>query len=176
MEKSVIAVYGTMEAAERAIKKVIENGLPAKQLSIVAQNLKTEEKVHGFVTARDVAKVGVGTGAWAGGIFGLLVGAGFFLVPGFGPLMAAGSLASMLFVGAEGATFGAAGGGILGALAGLGVSHRHIIRYEDRLVAGKYLVIAHGSEDDMVKARSLLQETKPEELEEHSGEDAEEKE
>src|SRR5450756_701571 len=99
MEKSVIAVYGTMEAAERAIKKVIERGLPAKQLSIVAQNLKTEEKVHGFVTARDVAKAGAGTGAWAGGIFGLLVGAGFFLVPGFGALMAAGPLASILFVG-----------------------------------------------------------------------------
>lgn len=173
MDKSVIAVYGSMEAAERAIKEVIEKGFPAKQLSIVAQNLKTEEKVHGFVTTSDVAKAGAGTGAWAGGIFGLLLGAGFFLVPGFGPLMAAGSLASMLFVGAEGATFGAAGGGILGALAGLGVSHRHIIRYENRLVAGKYLVIAHGSDDDVAKAKGLLQETKPEELEEHNGEDAE---
>ena len=173
MENSVIAVYGTMEAAESAIKQVIEKGFPAKQLSVVAQNLKTEEKVHGFVTARDVAKTGAETGAWTGGIFGLLVGAGFFLVPGFGALMAAGSLASILFVGAEGATFGAAGGGILGALAGLGVSHRHIIRYEDRLVAGKYLVIAHGSDDDVAKAKGLLQETKPEELEEHNGEDAE---
>ena len=43
MDKSVIAVYGNMEAAESAIKEVIEKGFPAKQLSIVAQNLKTEE-------------------------------------------------------------------------------------------------------------------------------------
>ena len=142
MDKSVIAVYGSMEAAERAIKEVIEKGFPAKQLSIVAQNLNTEEKVHGFVTTGDVAKAGAGTGAWAGGIF-------------------------------EGATFGAAGGGILGALAGLGVSHRHIIKYEDSLVAGKYLVIAHGSDDDVTKAKGLLQETKPEELQEHNGADAE---
>jgi hypothetical protein len=39
-------------------------------------------------------------------------------------------------------------------------------------VAGKYLVIAHGSDDDVAKAKGLLEETKPEELEEHK-EDAE---
>lgn len=171
MDKSVIAVYGTMEAAESAIKQVIEKGFPAKQLSIVAQNLKTEENVHGFVTTGDVAKAGAETGAWTGGIFGLLIGAGFFLVPGFGPLMAAGSLASMLFVGAEGATFGAAGGGILGALAGLGVSHRHIIKYENNLVEGKYLVIAHGSDEEVATAKGLLNETNAEEVQEHTGED-----
>lgn len=175
MDKSVIAVYGTMEAAESAIKQVIEKGFPAKQLSIVAQNLKTEENVHGFVMTGDVAKAGAETGAWTGGIFGLLIGAGFFLVPGFGPLMAAGSLASMLFVGAEGATFGAAGGGILGALAGLGVSHRHIIKYEDSLVAGKYLVIARGSDDEVATAKGLLAETNAEEVQEHTGDDTEAK-
>lgn len=50
---------------------------------------------------------------------------------------------------------------------------RHIINYEDSLVAGKYLVIAHGSDDDVAKAKSLLEETKPEELQEHTGGDAE---
>ncbi|MGB9680116.1 MAG: general stress protein [Minisyncoccia bacterium] len=171
MDKSVVAIYGTMEAAEGAVKDLIEKGYPANQLSIVAQDLTSEEKVHGFITTGDVAKTGAGTGAWVGGIFGLLVGAGFFWVPAVGPILVVGSLASVLLGGIEGAVAGGAGGGLLGALVGWGVSRKHILKYEEKLKGGKYLVIAHGSDDDVAKAKGMLQETKPEELEEHKGEE-----
>ena len=66
------------------------------QISILAKDIQDEKKVHGYVTACDVSKTGAKTGAWVGGIFGLLVGSAFLWVPGVGPLIIAGSLAAAL--------------------------------------------------------------------------------
>jgi hypothetical protein len=102
-----------------------------------------------------------------GGIFGLLVGAAFLWVPGVGPLIVAGSLSSALLGGVEGAVAGAALSGVFGWLAGLGISKQHILKYEESVKAGKYLVIAHGTPDDVKKARGILEGTKPAELNVH---------
>ena len=62
--------------------------------------------------------------ARTGGIFGLLVGAVFIWVLGVGPLLA-GSLATALVGGVEGAAAGGGLEGLLGALTGWGVSKQH---------------------------------------------------
>src|SRR5262249_12791338 len=123
---------------------------------------------HGFVTSCDVAKSSAQTGAWVGGIFGLLTGAAFLWVPGVGPLVVAGSLASVLLGGLEGAVAGAAASGLLGWLLSLGISKQHILKYEQHVQAGKYLVVAHGSADEVEKGRKILAGTKPAELDVHS--------
>jgi hypothetical protein len=68
----------------------------AGSVSIVSQNLEGEKQVHGYITTGDVAEKGAVTGAWVGGIFGLLIGAAFIWVPGFGPLLVAGPLAAAI--------------------------------------------------------------------------------
>ncbi|MGO0122450.1 general stress protein [Desulfothermobacter acidiphilus] len=166
-EKSVVAIYETVDAAEAAVKKLIEQGFPAQRVSVIARDLGSgTEKVHGFAITGDVAKSGAGIGAWVGGIFGLLVGAGFFWLPAVGPVLVAGSLTS-LFLG--GLAAGAAEGGLLGALIGLGMSHNHVAKYEEKLKEGKCLVVAHGSAEEVAKAKDVLKATSPEELEEHKG-------
>ncbi|MCL4506876.1 MAG: DUF1269 domain-containing protein [Chloroflexi bacterium] len=166
-DQSVISVYDTMSKAEQAISSLNRGGFPIKQITITAQNLESEKEVHGFVTAGDVAKTGAGTGAWVGGLFGLLAGAAFIWAPGFGPLIVAGSLAAVLMGGAEGVAVGAAGGGLLGALVGWGVSKQHIIKYEEHLKGGKYLVIAHGSAEEVARAKNILQGTGATEVTQH---------
>jgi hypothetical protein len=166
-QNSVVGIYHTMEAAEDAIHTLDRAGFPLKQVSIVAQNLETEKEIHGYITAGDVAMSGAGTGAWVGGLFGLLVGAAFIWVPGFGPLMVAGPLAAMLLGGVGGAFFGAAGGGLLGVLVGWGVSKQHILKYEEKVKSGKYLLIAHGDAEQVSKARNILESTDAEELAVH---------
>jgi hypothetical protein len=136
-------------------------------VSILAQDLGSEKQVHGFVTPCDVAKSSARTGAWVGGIFGLLAGAAFLWVPGFGPLVVAGSLTAALLGGVEGAVTGAAATGVLGWLFSLGISRAQILKYEESVKAGKYLVIAHGSADDVTKAKQILAGTKPAELNVH---------
>ena len=114
-----------------------------------------------------MAKSSARTGAWVGGIFGLLAGAAFLWVPGVGPLIVAGSLASALLGGLEGAVAGAATTGVLGWLFSLGIGKEHILKYEESVKAGKYLVIAHGSADDVTKAKQILAGTNPAELNVH---------
>ena len=171
-EKSVVGVYDAMNKAEDAIRQLDRASFPITQVSIVAQNLVSEKEVHGFITAGDVAKGVAGTGAWLGGLFGLLLGAGFLWVPGFGPLIVAGPLAAALLGGVEGAAVGAAGGGLLGGLFGWGVSRRHIVKYEEQLRGGKYLVIVHGSDEQVEQARRILEVTQPTELNVHADEPA----
>ena len=167
-DQSVVDVYDNMAKAEEAIHKLDRGGFPIKQVSIVARNLESEKEVHGYIDSGDVAKIGAGTGAWVGGIFGLLVGVAFIWVPGFGPLLVAGPLAAALLGGIEGAVAGGAGGGLLGALVGWGVSKKQIIKYEERLKGGKYLVIAHGSAEEVNKARNILAGASVEDLEAHA--------
>jgi uncharacterized membrane protein len=84
-------------------------------------------------------------------------------IPGFGPLIVAGRLASLLLgilSGVEGAVVGAAYGGVLGTLAGWGVSKGHIYKYKEHIRSGKHLVIVHGSAEEIVHARSILQDTR----------------
>jgi hypothetical protein len=38
----------------------------------------------------------------------------------------------------------------------VGVSKEHIIKYENSVKAGKYLVIAHGSDEEVERARNIL--------------------
>jgi hypothetical protein len=166
-EQSDIGVYATMAEAEGAVRMLGSGGFPITQVSIVAQNLESEKEVHGYITAGDVAKSGASSGAWLGGLFGVLIGAAFIWVPGFGPLLVAGPLAAMLLGGVEGAVAGAAGGGLLGALVGWGVSKKHVIKYEEHLKGGKYLVIAHGSTDEVVHAHDILKATGATEVTQH---------
>jgi hypothetical protein len=167
-DNSVVGIYTSMDAAEDAVRQLGQGGFPIQNVSIIARDLGTESKVHGFVTSCDVAKSSARTGAWVGGIFGLLAGAAFLWVPGVGPLVVAGSLASVLLGGVEGAVAGAATTGVLGWLFSLGIGKQHILKYEQSVQAGKYLVIAHGSPDDVAKAKQVLAGTQPAELNVHT--------
>ena len=166
-QQSVVGVYDVVSKAENAIQSLDRAGFPIKQVSIVAKDLESEREVHGYVTACDIAKGSAGTAAWLGGFFGILFGAAFLWVPGFGPLLVAGPLSAALLGGVEGALIAATGGGLLGALIGWGVSRQHILKYEERVKGGKYLVIVHGSPDQVEDARAVLQSTGPEELNVH---------
>ena len=167
MANSAVGTYKTVAEAEAAVRKLGESRFPVEQVSIVSNGLESEKEIHGFVTRGDVAKSGAGTGAWVGGLFGLLVGAAFLWVPGVGPLIVAGPLAAALLGGAEGAAVGAGAGGLLGALAGWGVNKKHILKYEEKVKAGEYLVIAHGDSEEIEEAHRILDATSPDELDKH---------
>jgi Heat induced stress protein YflT domain len=166
-EQSVVGVYQTMDDAEKAVRALDLAKFPVNQVTIVTRDISSEKTVHGYVTACDVSRQGARQGAWLGGIFGLLVGSAFMWIPGVGPVIVAGSLASALLGGVEGAVAGSALGGILSGLAAWGISKQHILKYEEVVKGGKFLVIAHGSAEDVNKAREILSATGASELTSH---------
>ena len=113
-----MAVYPDHAAAERAVRRLHDEGLAMSDLSIIGRDFQISEEPVGFVDAGACAKAGAGTGAWFGGLFGLMVGAAAVMVPGVGPMVVAGPLAAAVLAGLEGALAGTALGGLAGALRG----------------------------------------------------------
>jgi hypothetical protein len=166
-DQSVVGTFDTMAQAEGAVRKLGEGGFAIDQVSILARDLSSEREVRGYVTAGDMARDGAAAGAWIGGVFGLLAGAALIWVPGFGPLLVAGPLAASLLGGVEGAAIGAAGLGLLGGLAGWGVSREHILKYQELVKAGKFLVVAHGDHVNVARAEEIMKGTGALELTHH---------
>jgi hypothetical protein len=73
-EQRVVGVYDTLAKAEQAVRELDREGFPIQQVSIIGQDPERELKVQGYVTVADEAKIGIDTGALAGGVLGLLAG------------------------------------------------------------------------------------------------------
>jgi uncharacterized membrane protein len=165
---SVIAVFPDHESAENAIEMLNEEGFPMSKLSIVGRDFVVREKPIGFASPGYFAKEGASTGAFVGGLFGMLLGAAFLVLPGVGPMVIAGPLLGALLGGLEGAVAGAAVGALSGALIGWGVSREKALVYETEVKAGKFLLIARGTPEEIARAKVLLETSSPERLDVYS--------
>jgi hypothetical protein len=156
VDQAVVATYLTHEAAETAVHRLSEGGVPVNLVSIIGRHYQTREDVQGFYRPSDAALVGAGQGAWFGGFFGLMAGAfGFFVFPMVGALMVLGPLAGLI----AGALGGAGIGALVNGLIAAGVPHDQAIKYQDRLQAGEFLVIVHGGADETRRAHQILEGT-----------------
>ncbi len=154
---SLVAVYPDHKAAENAVRTLHEAGFALKDLSIVGRDFQMSEDPVGLVSLQDYATAGAETGAWFGGLFGLLVGAAFLILPGIGPIVVAGPLAAAFLGGIEGAIAGMALGGVAGALIGVGIPKERALKYETHVKGGKFLVIARGNPDVIERHKKLLE-------------------
>ena len=135
-----------------------------KKLSVVGKDYHTEENVVGFYNAGDRMKFWGKLGAFWGGLWGILFGSAFFVIPGLGQLVVLGPLV-MIIVGALQGAVVTGGLTALGAgLYSIGIPKDSIIKYETALKSDKFLVIAHGPASDVAKAKSILESTSKEDL------------
>src|SRR5271163_2532510 len=100
---SVVAIYGSHDQAEDAIRELQRNGFNMKNLSIVGKDFHTDENVVGYYTNGDRMLYWGKLGAFWGGFWGLLFGSAFFWVPGVGQLLVAGPLVVWIVAALEGA-------------------------------------------------------------------------
>ncbi|OCB01293.1 hypothetical protein BBC27_04865 [Acidithiobacillus ferrivorans] len=90
----------------------------------------------------------------------MLFGAGFFLIPGVGPILAAGPLVAIIVGALEGGVVVGGLSALGAALVNIGVPQHGVIKYEAAVKADKYVVIAHGSPEEVKQAKSLIDQAK----------------
>jgi hypothetical protein len=155
-KNSVIALFDQHTQAEDAIKQLQEQGFDLKQLSIVGKGFETEEDVVGYYTTCDRMTYWGKNGAFWGGIWGLLFGSAFFLIPGIGPLVMAGPIVGWIIGAMEGAVVVGGLSAIGAGLYSIGVPKKSILKYETSLRTGKYMLVFHGTPDELVRVKEML--------------------
>jgi len=155
-KNSVVAVYDSHSAAEQAVRELQRSGFEMKKLSIVGKDFTTDEHVVGFYNAGDRMKFWGKLGAFWGGIVGLFFGSALFVIPGLGPLMVAGPLVGWIVAGLENAVL-VGGLSVFGAgLYSIGIPKNSVMKYETAVKSGKLLLVAHGTPDEVSRAKQLL--------------------
>lgn len=160
MTKTISGVFDRYEDAHRAVTNLEQAGIPADDISIVANNARGEHEVSntaGDDVGEDAGK-GAGFGAALGGAGGLLAGLGLLAIPGLGPVVAAGWLVSTIAGAAGGAAVGAAAGGLVGALTHAGVPENDAHVYAESVRRGGTLVTARVDDSQAPAAASILNE------------------
>ncbi len=165
---SVVALYDTHVEADDAVRELQRSGFDMQKLSVVGKDYQTEQDVVGYYTTGDRMKKWGKTGAFWGGLWGMLFGSAFFFIPGIGPLLAAGPLVAWM-VGALETAAVVGGVSALGAgLFSMGIPKDSVIQYETQIKAGKFVLIAHGSPNEVSKATGILSATKHQGIQEHA--------
>ncbi len=153
---TVIAVFSDHAAADAAVKSLASSGIDIKNLSVVGKGYHTEEKVVGFYNIGDRIKVWGSRGALWGGLWGLFFGGLFLTLPVVGHVIVLGYLAATIASAIEGAVV-VGGLSVIGAaLSSIGIPKDSVMQYETALKTDSFLVMAHGTAEEMQRARTLL--------------------
>ena len=166
-QSSAVGLFNSHQDAECAIKELQTCGYDMKQLSVVGKDYHSEENVIGYYNTGDRMATWGKFGLFWGWIWGLLFGSAFFLIPGIGPVVVGGHLVSYLVGALEMAVVTGGLTAIGGALVSIGIPKDSVIRYETALKADKFMLIVHGTLQEVEKAKSILMENKAEEANVH---------
>ena len=162
--KAMVAIFNTHTEVESAIKELQKSGFDIKKLSIVGTEYHTEEHVIGYYNAGDRMKYWGKMGAFWGGFWGLLFGAAFFAIPGIGPVLMAGPLVTWIVGALEGAIVVGGLSAIGAGLYSIGIPKDSVLKYETAIKGDKFLLLAHGTADEVTRAKDIIQTTHPAEL------------
>jgi len=155
--KTIVGLFDDFAQAERAVQDLQNAGIPRDDISLVANNASGQYDQYATRTGTtdntvQAVETDAAAGATVGGIVGLLMGLGLFVIPGFGPIAAAGWLASLL----TGAGIGAVAGGIIGALTHIGVPAEDAAYYNEGIRRGGTLLAVKAADEVAPRVAQIL--------------------
>lgn len=137
-----VGVFDDRDDAELAAQDLRSRGFTDDQIGYAWRDDAGKTHAEGN-KAGQLAASGAGTGIVLGG----LIGAGAaLLIPGIGPVVSGGLLATALAGGATGAVAGGVAGGVAGALVGLGVPEEEAKYYDQQFRDGRTLMTVRADE------------------------------
>lgn len=141
MSKAVVCLAKTEIQASSIVERLSTIGVRDRDISVLFP--KPLSKAEGLLDwshhAPQGAAIGGGAGGITGGVLGWLAGMGMLMLPGVGPVLAAGPIVALL----SGAAVGATLGGITGALVGMGIPADDATVYETKVRDGNILIFTH---------------------------------
>lgn len=141
MPQTVIGLFDSPEATERLVRDLENSGFSPNEISIVAMNAEVEAIPSASLEEQEEIAALVGAGAAVGGLTSLSLGLTPVALPGIGPAVTAGPLASRLTA----APTSESAGGLLGALREVGVSEREAELFSEGVRRGEVLVGVNAS-------------------------------
>lgn len=159
--RSISRLYERLEDASAAAEALVEAGFDRSMISLISPR---SAQSLGFDSMDDMAlrddpdqmaagaAIGASIGAAVGGGAGLLMGLGLLVIPGIGPALAIGPLASTIV----GLSLGGATGGVAGALANTGVPALDSNEYSLALRRGETLLFLQVPAERMIEAGSII--------------------
>jgi hypothetical protein len=166
-EDACIGVFESHQAAERAVKELQVAGFNMEKLSIIGKGYHSQEHVVGYYNMGDRVKFWGKQGAFWGGIWDMLFSSAFMVIPGIGHLVIAGPFVSALIGALEGAVVTGGLSALGAALYSIGIPEDSILRYEAAVKAEKFLLLVHGTGDELLQARAILENAGGTEVEAH---------
>ena len=165
MAQAITRLFDDYEDAAAAVRTLEQAGISKDSISLIAHNAAGHRLAEGRRDgdpdhdndAGEGAAKGAATGGLLGGGAGLLAGLGMLAIPGLGPVVAAGWLASTAIGAVVGAVAGGAAGGLLGALKDAGHTDEEANVYAEGVRRGGALVSVKPANDtDAQTARRIL--------------------
>lgn len=151
--KTVAGIFHSSADAARAVDNLRAAGIAEEHVSYLAPGA-TQEEIDAAVPTTETEQPGMGKalGTAVGGALGIAGGlhlgaaAASLLVPGVGPILAAGLVGAAL-LGAGGAGVGMAAGGALEDSVATGLPHDELFVYEDAVRRGHTVLIVTAADD-----------------------------
>ena len=175
MTKTITRLFDTHTQALDAVDDLQRAGVDRDRISLVSNNADnwhagdwrtgralgtdgplSDTNRDGDNDVADGAGKGATTGGLIGGGAGLLAGLGMLAIPGLGPVVAAGWLASTAVGALVGAAAGGAAGGLLGALKEAGHSDEEANVYSEGVRRGGTLVSVKADGDRVAEIEGVL--------------------
>jgi hypothetical protein len=161
---TVAGTFDDRDDAQRAINALKDAGFTGDQIGVALRDRNAQgEMVEDTGThAAEGAVTGAVGGGLLGGLVGFLVGIGALAIPGVGPVIAGGALATTFGIAGgtavAGAGIGAAAGGLVGALVGLGIPEEEARYHEERFRSGATLVTVNAGPARATEAVDIMRQ------------------
>lgn len=164
MNTAVYGIFNDLENAERAISALKDHGADGNEISVVRRSdgaglPRTEQEAsEGFtVTSPGDAAAGALKGGAAGIALGILASAVALTIPGVGPILAAGPIATALGATLITTAAGAISGGVVGYLVDQGVPENAATVYHEAITRGDILVTVRAAGMTTADAAMVLE-------------------
>jgi hypothetical protein len=159
---AVVGVFKSRTAAERGAAELVPLEIPKDRINILTPEITQKELAAVPTVAGEQPGMGKAMGAVVGGAMGIAGGAGFapaiasLLIPGVGPVLGIGIVASSL-LGMIGAVSGAAVGATLETEVFKGLPEDEMIVYEDALRKGHTVAVVMADNDEADAVRGAFE-------------------